>query len=46
MTQGHCLDCPAWVELSKGLELTNIADMVVFFRKLMAERARLEAERV
>ena len=46
MTQGHCLDCPAWVELRKGLELTNIADMVVFFRKLMAERARLEAEGV
>ena len=42
MTQSHCLVCLAWVELREGLELNNVKDMVKFFRKLLAERARLE----
>ena len=44
MTQSHCLDCPAWSELRKGLDLSNITHMVEFFRKLLSERARLEDE--
>ena len=46
MSQGHCLGCPAWSELRKGLDVTNIMDLVVFFRRLLAERARLEKEGV
>jgi hypothetical protein len=41
-SQSHCLDCPAWAEIRKGLDLTKIKDLVVFFRKLLAERTRLE----
>ena len=46
MSQSHCLECPAWEELREGLELTNISDMVKFFRKMLQERARLEANHV
>ena len=46
MDQGHCIRCPAWAELRKDLDLTNISDLVIFFRKLLSERARLEAENV
>ena len=42
MTQSHCVRCPAWTEQRAGLDLTNIDDMVVFFRKLLAERTRLD----
>ena len=34
------------MKLREGLDLTNIMDMVGFFRKLLDERARLEAESV
>ena len=40
------MKCPAWTELRKGLDMTNIMDMVEFFRKLLEERARLEREGV
>ena len=46
MSQSHCLECPAWAEMRQGLDLSNIMDLVVFFRKLVAERARLEGENV
>ena len=46
MTQDHCLECPAWEELRRGLEMSNIDDMVVFFRKLLLERAKLEVKDV
>ena len=46
MTQAHCLQCPAWAEQREGLQLENIEDMVVFFRKMMVERARLDKENV
>ena len=42
MDQAHCLHCPAWSELRTGLDMTNIMDLVVYFRKLLTERARLE----
>ena len=41
-SQSHCLECPAWEEMRKGLDLTNIMDMATFFRKLINERERLE----
>ena len=41
LTQSHCLACPAWSELRQGLEMTNINDLVIFFRKLLVERAKV-----
>ena len=46
MSQGHCLECPAWSELRIGLDVTNIMDLVVFFRRLLTERARMEEKGV
>ena len=43
MTQSHCLECPALEEMREGLELSNIMDLVTFFRKLLVERTRLDA---
>ena len=40
MTQGHCLDCPAWGEIKKDLDITNINDLVKFFQRLLSERAK------
>ena len=42
MTQSHCLTCTAWVELREGLDLTNIKDLVIFFRKLLVERSKVK----
>ena len=41
MTQSHTLTCSAWTELREGLDLSNIKDMVVFFRKLLVEREKV-----
>ena len=41
MTQSHCITCPAWTEIRSGLDLSKISDMVVFFRKLLVERAKV-----
>ena len=41
LTQSHCLTCLTWAELRTGLDLTNIQDLVVFFRKLLVERAKV-----
>ena len=38
MTQSHCLDCTAWIDIKKGLDLTNIEDLVKFFRRLLSKR--------
>ena len=42
MSQSHCLTCTAWVELREGLDLTNIKDLVIFFRKLLLERSKVK----
>ena len=41
MTQSHCTTCPAWSDLREGLDLSDINDLVIFFRKLLAERAKV-----
>ena len=41
MTQSHCLACPAWSELRGGLDITKIDYLVVFFRKLLVEMAKV-----
>ena len=38
MTQSHCVECPELKGLRKGLNLSQIEDLVKFFRKLMQER--------
>ena len=37
-TQDHCLECPRWQEIRKGLELNKIEGMVTFFQRLLSER--------
>ena len=44
MTQSHCLTCTAWSGLREGLDLDNITDLVVFFRRMMKERERVSEE--
>ena len=41
MTQSHCLTCTAWAELREGIDLTNIKDLVIFFRKLLVARSKV-----
>ena len=38
--------CPPWLHCREGLDLTNILDPVVFFRKVLDERAKMEAKGV
>ena len=38
MTQNHCLACPGLAEHREGLELKNIEDMVVFFRRILMDK--------
>ena len=40
-TQSHCLTCPGWTDIREGLDMQNIDDLVIFFRKLLAERAKV-----
>ena len=40
ITQIHCVSCPGFKELREGLDLTCMADMVVYFRRVMVERSR------
>ena len=42
MTQSHCLECPAWMEIKKDLDTTKIEDLVKFFQRLLTERAKDE----
>ena len=42
MTQSHCMDCSAWADIRNDLDLSKIDDLVKFFRKLLAERAKSE----
>ena len=46
MTQSHCVDCPAWTEIKKDLDLSKIEDMVKFFQRLLNERAKSESQKV
>ena len=40
MTQSHCLECPEWGDIRKDLDVKNIDDLVKFFQRLLAERAK------
>ena len=42
MTQSHCAVCPAWQEMRDGLDLTDIRDLVTYFRRLLEERAKMD----
>ena len=46
MSQSHCMECSAWSELRRGLDLSDIGDLVEFFRKMLDMREKLEAEDV
>ena len=40
LNQSHCVVCPAWEKQREGLDLTNIDDMVTFFREMLSEMKR------
>ena len=40
MTQSHCLECPEWEDIRKDLDVKNIDDLVKFFQRLLAGRAK------
>jgi hypothetical protein len=42
MTQSHCMDCSAWTDIRKDLDLSKIEDIVKFFQRLLIERAKSE----
>ena len=44
MTQSHCTVCPAWEEQRRDLVITDIKDMVKFFRRLLDEREKIDKE--
>ena len=44
MTQSHCVECTAWTDLKKDLDLTKIDDLVKFFQRLLLERAKAKDE--
>jgi hypothetical protein len=39
-TQSHCLVCPHWNDIRRGLELDKMDGMVTFFQRLILERLR------
>ena len=41
-TQAHCLTCPAWEQLRTGLDLTDIEDLVTYFRRVLERRSKKE----
>ena len=37
-TQAHCLVCPCWEEIRRGLDLDQLEGIVTFFQRLLVER--------
>ena len=37
-TQSHCLECPKWEEMRRGLDLSRLDDLVLYFQQMMKER--------
>ena len=46
MTHSYCLQCTAWEEQRSGLDISDIKDLVKFFRRVLDERANLEKRNV
>ena len=45
LSQSHCLMCPAWVEIREGLDMEEIKDLTLFFRRMLMERAKIDARK-
>ena len=39
-TQSHCMICPHWEKIRRGLNLDSIDGVVTFFKQLLLERSR------
>ena len=39
-TQSHCMICPHWEDIRRGLEMDKIEGVVTFFQRLLVERSR------
>ena len=44
-TQAHCLICPAWETVRTGLDLSDIEDLVTYFRRVLEGRSKKEGGR-
>ena len=44
-SQSHCLECPAWQDIREGLDMKDMKDLTMFFRKLLSERSKLEGKK-
>ena len=44
MTQDHCLECPAWEELRRGLEMSNIYDTVSLLYEVACGEGKVGSE--
>ena len=42
LSQSHCAVCPAWEEQRRGLNLSKVEDLVIFFRKMLLEKEKRE----
>ena len=45
MDQSHCLKSEACMELRRDLNLSNIYDLVIFFRNMLKEMASMAEDR-
>ena len=46
LSQSHCAVCPAWEEQRRGLNLSKVEDLVIFFRKMLLEKEKREQNQV
>ena len=45
MDQAHCMVCPAWEDIRQELDMTNMLDLVKFFKGMLDKLDKLEKER-
>ena len=45
MDQAHCMVCPAWEDIRQGLDMTNMLDLVKFFKGMLDKLDKLEKEK-
>ena len=44
MDQAHCLECVKWEHLRGDLDVTNIEDLVQFFKKMLKEKEKIDSK--
>ena len=39
-TPNHCLECPNWEDLRRGIDVTKIDDLLIYFQQMLTERLK------